>query len=75
MNPRYIFALLTILLLGKLKAQQDPMYSMYLFDKLLINPAFANSSNWTVGTLKYRDQSTGINGHPKTQTFNVHGPI
>jgi type IX secretion system PorP/SprF family membrane protein len=62
-------------MLQKLCAQQDPMYSMYLFDKLLINPAYAGSSNWVVATLKHRDQFTGIKGHPKTQTFNIHGPI
>jgi len=55
--------------------QQDPMYSMYMFDKMLINPAFAGSSNWIVATLKYRNQYIGINGHPTTQTFNLHAPI
>jgi type IX secretion system PorP/SprF family membrane protein len=70
--------LLTILLLSLLKvssAQQDPMYSMYMFDKVLINPAFTGSSNWLVGTLKYRHQFIGISGNPVTQTFNIHSPI
>ncbi|PBQ33745.1 hypothetical protein CNR22_18815 [Sphingobacteriaceae bacterium] len=58
-----------------LSAQQDPMYSLYMFDKMLINPAFAGSSNWVAATLKYRNQFSGINGHPKTQTFNIHAPI
>jgi type IX secretion system PorP/SprF family membrane protein len=56
-------------------AQQDPMYSMYMYDKMLINPAFAGSSNWAVATLKSRDQFTGISGHPATQTFNFHAPV
>jgi type IX secretion system PorP/SprF family membrane protein len=56
-------------------AQQDPMYSMYMFDRLLINPAYAGSSSWIVSTVKHRNQYTGFKGHPRTQTFNIHTPI
>jgi type IX secretion system PorP/SprF family membrane protein len=76
---RYFYSILIALTLlvnhSLLKAQQDPMYSMYMFDKLLINPAYAGSSNWLVGTVKYRDQFSGLQGHPTTQTFNFHTPI
>jgi len=65
----------TLLLFKTNYAQQDPMSSMYMFDKMLINPAFAGSSNWVAATLKYRNQFMGINGHPTTQTFNIHAPI
>ena len=56
-------------------SQQDPMYSMYLFDKMLINPAFTGSSGWAVATAKHRDQYMGLSGRPSTQTFNFHAPI
>jgi type IX secretion system PorP/SprF family membrane protein len=56
-------------------AQQDALYSMYMFDKMLINPAFAGSSNWAVATAKYREQFSGMKGHPTTQTINFHTPI
>lgn len=56
-------------------AQQDPMYSMYMLDKALINPAYTGSSSWAVGTMKYRQQFVGIEGHPVTETFNFHAPI
>lgn len=56
-------------------SQQDPMYSLYLHDKVLINPAYAGSSNWIVGTLKYRTQFIGMPGAPVTQTFNFHAPV
>ncbi|WP_317898034.1 PorP/SprF family type IX secretion system membrane protein [Aurantibacillus circumpalustris] len=72
---RYILLTLPFLLTQVGSAQQDPMYSQYMFDKMLINPAFAGSSNWVVATLKYRNQFMGINGHPTTQTFNIHAPI
>ena len=67
--------LVTSLIAGCAMAQQDPMYSMYLFDKMLINPAFAGSSGWAVGTAKHRDQYVGLSGRPVTQTFNFHAPI
>jgi type IX secretion system PorP/SprF family membrane protein len=70
-----LFIFLQLYSLGTMKAQQDPMYSMYMFDKVLINPAYTGSSNWLAATLKYRNQFTGLNGHPTTQTFNIHSPI
>jgi type IX secretion system PorP/SprF family membrane protein len=72
--PKIIF--MTLLLAAKFATgQQDPLYSMYMFDKMLINPAFTGSSNWVTGTLKHRSQNTGMQGHPVTETFNVHSPI
>lgn len=72
----YISAIFILICLPKFSmAQQDPMYSMYMFDKMLINPAFAGSSNWAVATAKYREQFSGMKGHPTTQTFNFHTPI
>jgi len=73
---KQILLLVSLLLIYKLtSAQQDPSYSMYMFDKMLINPAFTGSSNWAVGTLKYRKQYSGLDGAPSTQTFNFHSPI
>jgi type IX secretion system PorP/SprF family membrane protein len=56
-------------------AQQDPLNSMYVFDKMLVNPAFTGSSDWVVGTVKVRKQYTGLEGSPSTQTFNFHTPV
>ncbi len=70
----YLF-LLAVVCCSKISAQQDPMYSMYMFDRALINPAFAGSSDWVVGTVKYRDQNNAMTGHPSTQTFNFHAPL
>ncbi|MCE3226831.1 MAG: hypothetical protein K0S32_1382 [Bacteroidetes bacterium] len=56
-------------------AQQDALYSMYTQDKMLVNPAFAGSSNWAVGTIKYRSSLTGLGDKFSTQTVNFHAPI
>lgn len=57
------------------KAQQDPMFTQYMFDKMLINPAYVGSSNWIVATAKYRNQFVGVPGGPSTMTFTFHAPI
>ena len=37
-------------------AQQDPQYSLYMFNGLSINPAYAGSDNGWVANLNYRNQ-------------------
>jgi len=56
-------------------AQQDAMYSQYMFNTLAINPAYAGSRNVTSATALYRDQWVGIDGAPKTATFTIDFPI
>ena len=41
-----------LIILGAAQAQQEAIYSQYLFDKMAINPAFVGSSNWAMGTMK-----------------------
>lgn len=71
----YIILLVSLFSKWSLFAQQDPLFSLYMYDKMLINPAFTGSSNWAVGTIKYRSQFSGFTGNPKTQTLNFHTPI
>lgn len=57
------------------KAQQDPMFSQYMFNTLAVNPGYAGSAEvWTFNGI-YRNQWTGITGAPVTQTFAAHGPL
>jgi len=73
---KFLLVKVTVALLAtNVFAQQDPMYTQYMFDKMLINPAYVGSSNWIVGTLKHRSQFLGIEGGPSTQTFTAHMPI
>jgi type IX secretion system PorP/SprF family membrane protein len=60
---------------AKVRGQHAPMYSMYMFDKAIINPAYAGSSDYMLYTLKHRKQFVGLDGSPSTQTFNFHMPI
>lgn len=57
-----------------LYAQQDPQYSQYMFNQLVINPAYAGSKEAISTAMFLRTQWTGIDGAPKTESFSIHGP-
>lgn len=72
------FLLLGFFLAGltpQLSAQQEAMFTQYMFNGLAINPAYAGSHESLSATLLFRDQWTGLPGAPSTQTFSVHSPI
>lgn len=52
-------------------AQQDARYSMYMFNGLLHNPAYAGSAGKLSLNGFYRNQWTGFEGAP--QTFSISG--
>lgn len=56
-------------------AQQDAQYSMYMFNGLAINPAYAGSRGRPAITALYRHQWAGIAGAPKTFTASGHAPL
>jgi type IX secretion system PorP/SprF family membrane protein len=56
-------------------AQQDPMYSMYMFNTLSVNPAYAGSKEILNALALTRNQWVGIDGAPKTQSLTIHAPF
>lgn len=76
--PRITFSLL-LLSLGfgwsGLKAQQDPMFTQYFSNQLLVNPAYAGSRDGVSIVGLHRHQWTGFAGAPVTQTLGLHAPI
>lgn len=73
-----VLALGLVLSLGFVKttkAQQDPQYSMYMFNPLSINPAFAGSRDALSVTLLGRKQWVNIDGAPETGTLTAHSPL
>jgi type IX secretion system PorP/SprF family membrane protein len=54
------------------RAQQSIVYSQYIFNGLLINPAYAGSHVQLSGTLTYRNQWVNFEGSPQTTTLGVH---
>lgn len=56
-------------------AQQDAQYSMYMFNGMAINPAYAGSLEGLSASALYRLQWAGIEGAPRTIFANVHKPF
>lgn len=65
----------SILIIQLSFAQQDPQYSQYMFNQLVINPAYAGCKDAVNTTLILRNQWVGIDGAPQTQTLSAHAPI
>jgi type IX secretion system PorP/SprF family membrane protein len=61
-----------VLLANTTLAQQDPLYSQYMLNPLLINPSYAGLSNNLNGMAGYRTQWTGLAGQPRTMNASVH---
>ncbi len=56
-------------------AQQEPMYSQYMFNTMALNPAYAGSREVFSTTLLARAQWVGIDGAPRSQTLSMDAPI
>lgn len=56
-------------------AQQDPMFSQYMFNMLTVNPAYAGSAELTTANIIYRHQWVEFDGAPVTQTLTMHSPL
>lgn len=54
-------------------AQQSPLLSHYMFNGLLLNPAYAGSKEFVSATMLYRKQWAGIEGAPVTYSGSIHG--
>ena len=74
---RIILLGLTLIFISNIgQAQQDPMFTKYMFNTLIFNPAYAGSKDHMSMTLLHRDQWVGMEeGRPTTQTLTVHTPI
>lgn len=55
--------------------QQDPMFTKYMFNSLVVNPAYAGSKDHLALGLLHRTQWWGIEGAPTTQTLTAHTPL
>lgn len=67
--------LLFILLTTSVVAQQDPMYSMYMFNPVSINPAYTGSTEQMQVVGVFRKQWLSMPGSPQTSTLSFHSPL
>lgn len=71
------FSLLLLLCLSssQLSAQQDAQYTQYMFNSLVLNPAYAGTRDAVSLTALYRHQWTGFDGAPRTFSASIHSPV
>lgn len=71
--------LCVLVLLGmavcQMTAQQDPMFTQYMFNTLSINPAYAGSADRLSAVALHRSQWVNFEGAPTTQTVTIHSPL
>jgi type IX secretion system PorP/SprF family membrane protein len=72
---RLLYILLLILTCLNLQGQQLPLYSQYLYNKFLINPAVAGSDGYTSINLTGREQWVGLEGAPRTFSVSAQTRI
>lgn len=67
---RPAFILILLLIANMTFGQQLPLFSQYLYNKFLINPAVAGSDGYTSVSLTAREQWVGYSGAPRTFSFS-----
>ncbi len=82
MKNLFVVVVLLVVLVGRVDAQQEPMFTQYMSNSLTmnpanisINPAFTGTTeNLFINTLT-RLQWVGMEGAPKTFSLTAHSPI
>jgi type IX secretion system PorP/SprF family membrane protein len=69
------FIIFFLLIATGSNAQQDPLFTQYIYNKLAFNPGYAGSGEQFSMDLLSRFQWTGIQGAPRTISFTAHTPL
>lgn len=56
-------------------AQQQPLSTMYMWNQLILNPAYAGSRDAITASAVWREQWVGLEGAPSTQVISLHSPL
>ena len=72
---KYIVILLFFASTFIVNAQQELMVSQYMFNGLLLNPAYAGTHEYFGASLLHRSQWVNFDEAPVTQVFGIDGPI
>jgi len=77
MNTLKKITIVLVLTLGSLtiNAQQDPMFTHYMYNTLSVNPGYAGSRDALSVTALHRSQWVDFKGAPLTQTLTLHTPL
>ena len=74
MKTKFI-GLILVLLSGISYGQQDSQYTQYMYNTIVVNPAYAGSREAMSIFALHRTQWVGLDGAPVTNNFSMHTPI
>jgi len=75
MKKYFTIILFVVLYIVPGKSQYIPIFSDYISNGLLINPAYSGSREVLSLNLLFRDQWAGFEGSPLYETFSAHAPL
>ncbi len=79
MNKMFRYKAIVLLVLLNMYSfvfsQQDPQYTQYMYNTMIVNPAYAGSNGHTIITALGRTQWVGLQGAPDSQTLSYDTPI
>jgi len=67
--------LMYFLLIGSVFAQQEPQFNQYVFNNLIINPAYAGTKGQKSFNATFAKQWLDFKGSPATQTLSYETPV
>lgn len=70
-----LVSVVVLLLSLNVSAQQDAQFTQYMYNTVVINPAYAGSRNVLSINGIHRAQWVGLVGAPRTQTLSINSPI
>lgn len=75
MKTKIALSLFLFLALQNMQAQQESMYTHYMYNTLWLNPAYAGTRDALTITGIHRSQWVGFDGSPNDQTITMHTPF
>lgn len=75
LKKKSLVAVLLMLFLWEAKAQQETQYTQYMYNPVMINPAYAGNRGNINIVGGYRKQWLGMNGAPENLSFAVEAPL
>lgn len=70
-----VFGAMLAMLSVDVKAQQEPLYTQYMFNTMSVNPAYTGTEDALNAVFLSRLQWTGFEGAPRTYSFAAHTPF
>ncbi|MCV6629208.1 MAG: type IX secretion system membrane protein PorP/SprF [Flavobacteriaceae bacterium] len=68
------FFLISFCFSGDILAQQDAQFTQYMYNFMLVNPAYAGARESLSAAVFHRSQWLGVEGAPVSQSINLHSP-